>query len=121
MRQTVGHVEDSGHTARCGSPTLGGEVALVRQSRVAEVHVVVDDARQQVAACAVDDFVDGCERSGIAFNDFFNAVVVNDQRACKAAALVDKGHVLYLSAEVHVFSFFMCFGGMGRGRLSLES
>ena len=57
LRQGVGHVHDAGH-ASCGRrPAFAEDVGLVRQARVAEVHVVVDGTRQQVAAGGVDGFV----------------------------------------------------------------
>ena len=56
-RVGVGHVHDGGHSACGGGAALAEDVRLVRQAGVAEVHVVVDDAGQQEAACGVDGLV----------------------------------------------------------------
>ena len=58
LRHGVGHVEVAGDAA-CGRRLrLGVDVGLGRQSRLAEVYVVVDDARQYKASRGVNRFID---------------------------------------------------------------
>ena len=54
LGQRVGHVHHRGDSARCRGAAFGGDVGLVRQPRVAEVHVLVDYAGQQVAVGGID-------------------------------------------------------------------
>ena len=62
----------------------------MRQARVAEVHVVVDDARQQVAAGGVDGFV-ARGGEGFAVGQYFGdaALVGDDYGALYGLSLVD--------------------------------
>ena len=54
LRVGVGHVHYRGDPARCGCPAFAQDVGLLRQSRFAEVYVLVDDTRQQVAPRGID-------------------------------------------------------------------
>ena len=80
------------------------------QSGVAEVDVVVDDAGQQVAACSVNDFVDRHGGVVVALEDFFDAVIVDDERPDETAPFVDERHVLDLRTKVHSLAFLYVFG-----------
>ena len=54
----IGHLEDAGDAARDRGAAAGLEVFLVLGPRLAEMHLAVDDARQDMKAGAVDAF--GC-------------------------------------------------------------
>ena len=56
LRHTVGHVEIGGDATSSGGTALTVDVGLVRQARLAEMYVVVDDAWQHVAARGINDF-----------------------------------------------------------------
>ena len=66
--------------------------------------MVVDEAGQQVAPGAVDDFVDGDDGLRVALQYFLNAVVFDDEGAAFPASLIDHGYIRYLCSEVHKFS-----------------
>ena len=55
LRPAVGHLQEAGDAARDGGPRLGRDGGLVLQPRLAEVHLIVDHARQQPGALGVDD------------------------------------------------------------------
>ena len=90
LRQGVGHVHDAGHASCSSRPAFAEDVGLVRQARVAEVHVVVDGTRQQVAASGVDGFVAG-GGEGFAVGQYLGdaALVGDDHGALYGLSLVD--------------------------------
>lgn len=90
LRQGVGHVHDAGHASCSSRPAFAEDVGLVRQARVAEVHVVVDGAWQQVAAGGVDGFV-ARGGEGFAVGQYFGdaALVGDDYGALYGLSLVD--------------------------------
>ena len=57
VRDGVRHVHEAGDAAGHRRRGLGGDVALVGEARLAEMHLVVDHAGQQVPAAGVDDAV----------------------------------------------------------------
>ena len=90
LRQGVGHVHDARYASCGGGPAFAEDVGLVRQARVAEVHVVVDGAWQQVAAGGVDGFV-ARGGEGFAVGQYFGdaALVGDDYGALYGLSLVD--------------------------------
>ena len=100
--QRVGHVENRGHTA-CGSgQAFGREVGLVRETRVAEVHVLVNHPRQEVAPRGIDHLVGGEFGHGIGTGeDFVYAVVVDEHAPHKGAPFIDNRGVLNLNSARH--------------------
>ena len=58
LRHAVGHVEVGGDTAGGSGTALAVDVGLVGQSRLTEMDVVVDDARQDEASRSVYRFID---------------------------------------------------------------
>ena len=74
------------------------------------MYVVVDNAGQQVAACSVNDFVDRHGGIVVTLEDFFDAVIVDDERPDETAPFVDERHVLYLRTKVHSLAFLYVFG-----------
>ena len=57
LRLGVGHIDERGHAAGHCSAALGGYVGLFGQPRLAEMHVSVDYARQEIEAGGIY----GCE------------------------------------------------------------
>ena len=95
LRQGVRHVHDAGYATCDGGPAFAEDVGLVRQARVAEVHVVVDGARQQVAAGGVDGFVTG-GGEGFAVGQHLGdaALVGDDHGALYGLSLVDNEGIM---------------------------
>ena len=101
LGQGVGHVEEGRDAAGGRGAAFALHVGFVRQARVAEVYVGVDDAGQQVAASGVDRFVAGHAGGSGAFDNFGDGVVLDDERADERAALVDEGGVIDVYPGVH--------------------
>ena len=59
QRVGVGHLEDAGDAAHHRRQRAGRKIFLVLQPRLAEMHLGVDDAGQDVQAAAVDGLVGG--------------------------------------------------------------
>ena len=59
-RVGVGHLEDRGDTAQHSGARACLQVFLVFQAGLAEMHLAVDHARQDVERATVDDFPGGC-------------------------------------------------------------
>lgn len=90
LRQGVGHVHDAGDASCGGRPAFTEDVGLVCQAWVAEVHVVVDGTRQQVAASGVDGFVArGGERFAVGQHLGDTSLVGDDHGALYGLSLVD--------------------------------
>ena len=111
-RVGVGHVHDGGHSARGCGAALAEDVGLVRQSGVAEVHMVVDDAGQQAAAGGVDGLV-ARGGEGPAVGQYLgDAPVGDDEGALLALSLVDDGCVVYQGS-------FHCYINLGINRFTI--
>ena len=54
-RRGIGHLHYAGHTAAYRRPRFGGQRALVREAGLAKMHLVVDQAGEQVASVQIDD------------------------------------------------------------------
>ena len=58
LRHTVGHVEIGGDTAGSSSTALAVDIGLLRQTRLTEVDMVVDDAWQHETSRCVYHLID---------------------------------------------------------------
>ena len=87
----VGHVHEAGQAAGDGRRRFGGHVGLVFQAGLAEVHLVVDHARQQAAAGGIDDILADARVEPAA--DLLDAAIDDAQVALELAALVDEAGV----------------------------
>lgn len=87
-RQGVGHVHDAGDAAGHRRARFAGEAALVRRAGVAEVHLVVDHARQQVLAGGVEHGLAG--EVGEAAGDGVDAPVADAQVGLEHTTFVDQ-------------------------------
>ena len=64
--------------------------------------MIVNDAGEHVAARSVDRLIDGDGTLPVrSFNDFLDAVIVNDECTEETPSLVDHRHVLYLDTQMH--------------------
>ena len=54
-RRSIGHFHHAGHAAAYRRPRLRGQRALVGEAGLAKVHLVVDQAGQEIAAIQIDD------------------------------------------------------------------
>ena len=86
QRVGVGHLEDGGDAAEHGGARAALEIFLVLQARLAEMHLAVDDAGQDVQAAAVDRRA-GARRAEIA--DRGDAAAADADVAQARAVMVD--------------------------------
>ncbi len=84
----VGHLEHGGDAAEHGAARARFEVFLVGQAGLAEMHVAVDHARQQMQAAAVDHLAGGSARK---VADGGKAAAADAEIAGALAVLVDHG------------------------------
>ena len=90
----VGHFHIGGHAAVGCCTALAAYRRLVRHARLAKVDVLVDDARQHIASCRVDDVVVVVLRQRGFRPDGGNAsVVAYGDGALYRHALIDEGAV----------------------------
>ena len=90
-RRRVGHVHEAGQPAGDRRRGFGGDVGLVFQAGFAEMHLVVDHARQQPAAGGVDHVFAVARRQAAA--DLGDATAADAQVAIELAAFVDQAGV----------------------------
>ena len=60
LRNGVGHVEVARHAARRCRPALGLDAGFLRKSRLAEMYMTVNNARQDETARSIDHLVGRC-------------------------------------------------------------
>ena len=60
LRHCVGHVEKSRHATCCRCTALTLDIGLSRQSWLTEMHVIIDDTRQDKTARSIYELVIGC-------------------------------------------------------------
>ncbi|MDZ7786712.1 MAG: hypothetical protein U5K73_00790 [Halofilum sp. (in: g-proteobacteria)] len=90
-RLRVRHLEKTGHTACDRGRRFGGDVGLVLHSGLAEVDLVVDQARQQPAAVSLDDPVGTATREVAA--DRVDAAILYQQIALDHGFFIDDADV----------------------------
>src|SRR5690606_19119983 len=89
-RAGVGHVHEAGQPARHRRGRLAGDVGFVLEPRLAEMHLVVDHARQQAPAGGIDH---GLARARRQAADGVDAAVADAQVAVELAAFIDQARV----------------------------
>jgi hypothetical protein len=87
----VGHVHHAGQPAGDRGRRLGRHVGLVLEPRLAEVHLVVDHARQQAASVGIDHGL--AVARGQAAADGVDAAVADAQVALRLATFVHEAGV----------------------------
>ena len=87
-RRGIGHLHHAGHAAANRRPRLGSQRALVRKAGLAKVHLVVDQAGQQVAPLQVDDLEPCLGRHPRL--DFANAFPVDEDVDFPDLTLIDQ-------------------------------
>ena len=98
----IGHVQHGGHSASGRCPAFGLHVGLVRIAWVPEMHMRVNDARQEHASLCIRHLIGRTDRLGIAAaQDFFDMVVLDEQGTLETLAFVDDGSILNERAFVH--------------------
>ena len=90
LRIGVRHIHERSHATCHSSTALRIDVSLVRQSGLTKMHMFIDDARDEVFACGIDD----CSGSEIcdfvsAYN-LGNLAIRNEDTCHKGLAFVDK-------------------------------
>ncbi|EJX07836.1 hypothetical protein EVA_04053 [gut metagenome] len=102
LRHRIRHIKNRSDTSRCSSTTLGAEIRLVSEPRIAEMDMVVDHARKEIATCGIHFLIGRNFRYRIlSFEDFLNMMVYNKHRANKAASFVDYGRILDQCTFMH--------------------
>ena len=94
LRHGVGHIEVAGHSSSRRGAAFAVDVGFRREAGLAEVHMVVDDARQHVAARGIDRLVGKVCLQGSCFlpgDDVNDTVILNNNRANESLAFVDYG------------------------------
>ena len=97
LRLGVGHVYHGSNAPGHGGAALGVEVGFVGEARVAEMHMGVDNAGQQVLATRVDD--NNALGGGYFVGNFGNAAVFHQHRFLFGVAFVHHKSVFDKVAE----------------------
>ena len=111
LRVGVGHVHKRGHATGHGCMAFGVDVPLVVQARLAEMHMLIDDTRNEVFACSVNLMrqfhVKTCNlvrRGVVPFpNNLGNLAVRNKNTCHEGLAFVDKCRIF--NKIVHFLGF----------------
>ena len=93
LRTDIRHVHEAGDAACRRRRRLGREVPLVRQARLAEVHLIVDHPGHQNRALGVDDPHAGGR--GDIGGHFLDALTANQYVTLGRGRFVDQPRVLY--------------------------
>ena len=93
LRHGVRHIEIGGHATIGCCPALALDVGLARQSRLSEMHMIVDDTRNDVAARSIHLAV-GTRWCLIAFDDVGNQTVFDEQVSPEGTPLVYQQRIL---------------------------
>ena len=103
----IGHVQHGGHAA-CGCrAAFRFHVGLVREAGLAEVHVCIDHAGQQEAALGINDLVGRAGGRHIAVaHHGFHMMVLDEEGAYEAFALIDYRGIFYKCPLVHDNGFY---------------
>ena len=118
LRLRIRHIHDRSHPSGSRSPAFREDIRLMSESRIAEMHVLVDGTRQQITAFGIDDFALSCFSSRLficrekssqltlifnfAFLDGGNPFIFNQHRANEAFAFIYDDGILY----PNTFHFF---------------
>ena len=57
LRHGIGHIEETGHTPSRSGTTLTVDICLLRQSRLTEMYMIVDDTWEYKTSRSIDDLV----------------------------------------------------------------
>ena len=95
LRQRVWHVHDGSHPSSSCCHTLRAYVSLVRQTRIAEMHVLVDDTWQQVASRGVNDLGIGVGKRFTIREYLCYGTILYQDRALLLRAIVHDDGIVY--------------------------
>ena len=104
QRIGIGHVHNGIHPAGSRCTAFRQNICLMGKTRITKMHMVVDNAGQQVAACCINHFFTrGGKRLPVG-KYFGDAPVFYHYRALYALSFVDNRSVVY-QCSFHIFSF----------------
>ena len=104
QRIGIGHVHNGSHPAGSRCTAFRQNICLMGKTRITKMHMVVDNAGQQVAACCINHFFTrGGKRLPVG-KYFGDAPVFYHYRALYALSFVDNRSVVY-QCSFHIFSF----------------
>ena len=89
LRRRVGHLEIRGHATSSGCTALTLYIGLLRHSWLTEVHMRVDDTRQNVTSRGIYRLVDRCLGMLSRFQYFGYLLTIDDNRTLEARSFVD--------------------------------
>ena len=74
LRIAVGHIKIRGNTTCCRCTTFCIDISLLCQSRLTKMHMIVNDTRQDITTCGINDGVkqrssDGCIFWGLRYKE----------------------------------------------------
>ena len=98
MRIGIGHVHERSHATCHGGTALRVDVGLMCQTWLTEMHMLIDDAGNEVFACGIDDSMnrpfDGLR--GLVFTDNLGNLSIRNENTChKGLAFIDKCRIFY--------------------------
>ena len=100
--ERIGHIKNSCHASCRGSIALRFEVGFLRQTWIAEMYVLINDAWKQVAAISIYHFHGRLIWNGVfPLQNLTYLVVIYQKRTDKLSALVNNDSILYLNSFVH--------------------
>ena len=94
LRNRVGHLHDGGHAAGDGSAAFAGNVCLRRHTRLAEVHMLVNNARKKIFSTAIDQGGVFCVKNLSFRHDFGNFAIGNQDASRNGFAFIDYCDIL---------------------------
>ena len=92
LRNGVRHLHETGDATGGGTRTAMEDILLVGQSRLPEVHLIIDGTGKQIAPFAVD-VLRGCDGTEAFFGYTFDGSSINEQVGLHGATIVHDVHV----------------------------
>ena len=86
LRHSIGHIKVTRHpSCRCRT-TLTLNVCLLRQARLTEMNMIIDNTWQNVTTRGINRFVERC--FGLLFGYFYNIAIFNNNVAIEHTAFI---------------------------------
>ena len=94
LRNGIRHIEIGGHTASGRSPALTLDVSLLRQTRLTEMHMIVDDTWEYKTSRSIYDRVSRYFGIDVSCNNLLYLLIFDDDRTIESFSFVDNGSAL---------------------------
>ena len=107
LRHRVGHIHERGHAPGNGGTAFGVDVSLVRHSRLTEMHMLIDDARNQILSGAVNHG-GGAGIKVFALTDNLGNLAIRNKNTCREGlSLVDKCRIFNIIVHQTFFGLIL--------------